>query len=223
MTAGAAIGTFWATATGREQRHDSVLQTTGGPAGNARLTAWTGIVLLAMFLAEVATLLSVRQLISWHIFLGTALVPPALVKTASTGWRIARYYSGNRPYVEAGPPPLLLRLLGPLVVITTLAVLGTGLALLALGPSSGHTNVFTVGGVALSALTLHQVSFFLWAGATGLHVLGRAMSAVRLAVGASHGSVPGGGSRLLALVATAAAGVVSAWLVLAAAQAWTGR
>jgi hypothetical protein len=216
------IAELWATTSGREHRDDPVLPSTGGPAGNARLTAWTGIVLLPLFLAEVATLLSLRQLISWHIVLGTLLVPPALLKTASTGWRIARYYTGHRPYVDAGPPPILLRLLGPLVVITTLAVLGTGLALVALGPTSRHTPMFAVVGLRFSALTLHQLSFILWAGATGLHVLSRTTSALRLLARGRRRGVPGSLSRLLAVTVTTAAGVVTAWLVLAAAKAWTG-
>ncbi len=103
---------------------------TGGPAGNARLTAWTGLVLLVLLLAELVTLLDVRGLITWHVAVGVLLIPPALLKTGSTGWRIIRYYTGSRPYRHAGPPPLLLRVLGPLVVLFTLAVLGSGVALI---------------------------------------------------------------------------------------------
>src|SRR5438309_11249472 len=120
-------------AAGRSHRQDGVLPRTGGPAGNARLTAWTGVILFVLFVAELVTLLDVRGLISWHVALGVLLIPPALLKTASTGWRILRYYTGSRPYREAGPPPLFLRILGPLVVAATLALLGTGLVLIALG------------------------------------------------------------------------------------------
>jgi hypothetical protein len=215
------LAELWATATGHEHRNDPVRQRTGGPAGNARLTAWTGIVLLPLFLAEVATLVSVRQLISWHIVIGTLLVPPALLKTASTGWRITRYYTRHRPYVEAGPPPLLLRLLGPLVVVTTLAVLGTGLALIALGPSSRHTSLLAVGGLRISVLTLHQLSFILWAGATAIHLVARAVPAARLTTGSQRSAVPGGVGRLLTLTATLVAGAITAWAVLSASQAWT--
>src|SRR5436305_10441279 len=123
-----------ATATGRAHRADPVLSATGGPAGNARLTAWLGLVLLVLFGAELVTLLDVRGLLSWHVAVGVLLIPPALAKTASTGWRIARYYAGHRPYRAAGPPPMLLRLLGPLVVLSTLAVLGSGLLLILVGP-----------------------------------------------------------------------------------------
>ena len=216
------IAEFWATTTGQEHRHDPVLQHTGGPAGNARLTAWTGIVLLPLFLAEAATLLSLHQLINWHIVLGTLLVPPALLKTASTGWRIARYYTGHRPYVDAGPPPLLLRLVGPLVVMTTLALLGTGLALVALGPRSGHTSLLALGSLRISALTLHQFSFILWVGATAIHLLGRSLPAARLVAGSPRRSTPGGIGRLITLTATMTAGAVTAWAVLLASRAWAG-
>src|SRR5215471_16465349 len=132
-----------AEATGRTHRHDEALPG-GGPAGNARLTAWVGLVLLALFAAELVTLLDVRGLVSWHVAVGIALIPPALVKTGSTGWRIVRYYTGNRPYRRAGPPPLLLRVLGPLVVLTTLAVLGTGVLLLVVGAGASLHPLLTV-------------------------------------------------------------------------------
>jgi hypothetical protein len=211
---------LWATATGHAHRDDPVRQRTGGPAGNARLTAWTGIVLLPLFLAEVATLVSVHRLISWHIVIGTLLVPPALLKTASTGWRISRYYTRHQPYVEAGPPPLLLRLLGPLVVATTLALLGSGLALIAMGPSSRHTALLAIAGQRISVLTLHQLSFIVWSGATAIHLIARAIPAARLTAGSHRSPVPGGLARLLTLTATLVAGAFTAWAVLSASHAW---
>jgi len=221
--AAAPFAELWATAAGHEHRTDPIQQRTGGPAGNARLTAWTGIVLLPLFLAETVTLVSVGHLISWHIAMGALLVPPALLKTASTGWRIIRYYTGDRRYVEAGPPPFLLRLLGPLVVLTTLALLGTGLALVALGPSSGRTALLTVGGQQVNVLTLHQLSFILWAGATASHLIARAIPAARLTAGSRHRPVPGATGRLLTLTATLVAGAFTAWLVLSVSQAWIQR
>ncbi len=161
------------TAVGRARRGDPVLPRTGGPAGNARLTASIGLGLLIAFLAELVTLLDVTGLISWHIVIGVLLVPPALVKTATTGWRILRYYTGNRAYRQAGPPPLLLRLLGPVVVLTTLTVLSSGLVLIAVGPDATFTPLLTVAGQQISWLTLHQITFIAWGVATGLHVLAR--------------------------------------------------
>ena len=57
----------------------------------------------------------------------------ALLKTAATGWRMVRYYAGNEPYQKAGPPPTLMRLLGPLVVLSTLGLLASGVVLVLIG------------------------------------------------------------------------------------------
>ena len=169
-----------AEATGRERRFDPVLPGSGGPAGNARLTAWTGMLLLVLFLVELATLLNLNALISWHVVVGVLLVPPALLKTATTGWRIVRYYTKRAPYHRAGPPPMLLRMLGPLVVIFTLGLLGSGLALIALGPDASRTVLLTVLGKRIDAVTVHRATFVVWAAVTGLHSVGRLVPAMRI-------------------------------------------
>ncbi|MDQ1603229.1 MAG: hypothetical protein QOE01_1074 [Actinomycetota bacterium] len=213
------------TAMGREHRDDAVLERTGGPAGNARLTAWTGLVLLVLAVAELVTLLDVRGLISWHLALGVLLVPPALLKTGTTGWRIVRYYLGDRSYRAAGPPPLLLRLLGPLVVASTLAVLGTGLSLVVLGTDSSRHGFLTVAGQRIDALTLHQASFAVWVVATGLHLLARAVPALQLTVLPDSGGrrVPGPAKRAVALLVTAALAAGGATLVLAKDGGWRSQ
>jgi hypothetical protein len=209
-------------ARGRGHRDDPVLAGTGGPAGNAQLTAWLGLVLLVLFLAELVTLLDVKGLISWHIGLGLLLIPPALAKTASTGWRILRYYAGAQPYVQAGPPPFLLRLLGPLVIAGTLAVLGTGVLLIALGRTGGRQSWFSLLGFSVSALTLHQAAFIVWGVATGLHVLTRLVPAwQRVASGAGHSAVPGRSLRGLVVLGSVALAAVLALLVLAYSSSWT--
>jgi hypothetical protein len=206
-----------AEATGRTHRHDEALPG-GGPAGNARLTAWVGLVQLVLFAAEMVTLLDVRGLVSWHVAIGIALIPPALVKTGTTGWRIVRYYTGNRPYRRAGPPPMLLRVLGPLVVLTTLAVLATGVLLIAIGSSAGRQSLVTVAGHTLDMTSLHKAAFILWAGATGLHVLARLFPALQLTIARLSSprpasAVPGryrrGGVIAVTLVAAVIAGVVT--------------
>ena len=216
----------WATAgfaeaIGRSHRDDPVLPNSGGPAGNARLTAWTGLVLLVLFLIELATLLNVTGLISWHVVVGVLLVPPALVKTCSTGWRIVRYYTHSAVYRQAGPPPMLLRVLGPLVVVSTLAVLGSGLALLALGQDASLRPFVGVLGYQVSALTVHQASFVIWAVATGLHVLGRLVPAARLLT--ERTAVPGGVARILSLVGIGVVAALTAVLVYGAAASWVAR
>ncbi|WAL69267.1 hypothetical protein ORV05_16340 [Amycolatopsis cynarae] len=211
-----------AEALGREHRDDPVRSGTGGPAGNARLTAWTGLVLLVLFAVELGTLLSVGRFLSWHVVVGVLLVPPALLKTASTGWRIVRYYTGDRAYRQAGPPPMPLRLLGPLVVLFTLAVLGTGLALVFLGPDASRTPLLAVLGQRVDAVRLHQATFLVWAVVTGLHTLARIVPAVRLTFGAGKTRlrIPGRVSRAVTLPATLLVAAVAATLVLGASGAW---
>lgn len=212
-----------AEATGRESRTDPILPHNGGPAGNARLTAWTGLLLLALFIVELATLLNLDGLISWHIVVGVLLIPPALLKTATTGWRIIGYYTKRPAYRQAGPPPMLLRILGPLVVLFTVAVLGTGLALIALGPASSRTALVTVFGQDISAITLHQATFIVWAVVTGLHCLARLVPAMRIVTtpSAESNRVPGRPSRAAIMLTTMVVAAVAGAVLLGASTAWT--
>jgi hypothetical protein len=226
MRVQAAIGQVVMTAIGRSERHDEVSGRSGGPAGNANLTAWLGLVLLLAFLAELVTLLDVRSLISWHVAIGVCLVPPALMKTATTGWRIVRYYTGSRTYRVAGPPPILLRLLGPLVVITTLGLLATGLVLVFLSPQSAVRNAVLIGPFGISVLLLHKAFFVVWAVATGLHTLARLVPALRLTVltVARPDPSPRASGRRRRLLAMAGVVVVSTILAVAAlplAKPWS--
>ena len=163
---------------------------TGGAAGNERLTAMTGAVLLVLFAAEGVTILSLHRLLTLHFFLGMLLVGPVALKVASTGYRFARYYTGAGPYVRKGPPALLMRMLGPLVLITSLAVLATGVALALAGPGSGQW------------LFLHKASFVLWFGVMTIHVLVYAPRLPRLLAGGPAArraaTVLGGAGRALA-------------------------
>ena len=82
------------------------------------------------------------------------------MKLASTGYRFARYYTGNARYRSKGPPLTPLRLLAPFVVISTVVVMASGVALLLAGPA-----------LARRAPAVHKVSFFVWVGFTAVHVL----------------------------------------------------
>jgi len=108
-----------------------------GPETNARLTALTGAALLVLLAVEGVTLLSLRAMLSWHIFVGVLVIPVVALKLGSTGYRFFRYYTRRPDYVRAGPPHPLLRLLGPVVVLTTVALLATGIALIVVGPGGG--------------------------------------------------------------------------------------
>lgn len=212
-----------AEAVGHHRRHDAVLPRTGGPAGNAALTAWTGLVLLVLAVAELLTLIDVRGLISWHVALGALLIPPAVLKTATTGWRMSRYYLGDPSYRESGPPPLLLRLLGPLVVVSTLGLLGSGVLLILLGSQTSRTESFTVAGQRADWVTLHQGLFIVWAVATALHLLGRIVPALRIATRQGAGPVPGRVVRVVTMVVALAAAAALAVLLVHADGSWAGN
>ena len=85
--------------------------------GNERLTAGVAVIVFILLFVEGLTILSVHSLLHWHVFIGLILIPPVLAKIASTSWRFARYYAGNPAYRRRGPPPTLLRLLGPVLVV----------------------------------------------------------------------------------------------------------
>ncbi|MGH3156797.1 MAG: hypothetical protein ACRDNF_09515 [Streptosporangiaceae bacterium] len=133
-----------------------------GPEGNERLTALTGALLLVLLAAEGFTILSLHQLLYWHFFIGLLLIGPVTLKICSTLYRFGRYYTGHPGYVRKGPPDPLLRLLGPLVVLSTVAVLGTGVMLGLLGPGSS---------LAGRVLQLHKLSFIAWIVVVSVHDL----------------------------------------------------
>ncbi len=124
------------------------------PAGNERLTAMTGLVLLVLFAAECLTLLNLGQLLTLHVFLGMLLLAPVALKIGSTLWRFTRYYTRSPEYKRRGPPNPVQRVTGPFVIVTTAAVLGTGVMLIVEGggPNGGGNWI-----------QLHHEAFLLWA------------------------------------------------------------
>jgi hypothetical protein len=185
----------------------------GGVTGNARLTGAVAVALLVLLAAEGATIPFIGQLLGPHIFIGMLLIPPVALKLGSTGYRFARYYTGSTAYVKKGPPPTALRLLAPGVVLTTLALLGTGVALLFAGPPS-NTLIFA-----------HKLSFFAWVALMSLHVLGHLLELPKRALpdwrrGSPAARVAGAGSRGLALASALLAGVLVAVVSLSVAGPW---
>ncbi len=135
--------------------------TAGGTDGNERLTTVTGVVLLVLLAVLGVTILRIKPLLDIHMFLGILLIGPVTLKLASTGYRFVRYYTSEPRYRRKGPPAMALRLLAPLVVLSTLVVFATGVVLLLAGPGSRGTW-----------LPIHKISFIVWVAATSLHVLG---------------------------------------------------
>lgn len=195
-----------------------VALTGGGPEGNEQLTTIMGAILIVLLAVIGFTVPQLRQFISVHLFVGMLLISPVLLKMASTGYRFIRYYTGNAEYRAKGPPELALRLIGPIVVLTTVVVFITGVALLIVGP--GHRNPW---------LMLHKVSFIVWVVFMSLHVLGH-LPAVGRALGIGQGgraqlaaASPGGAGRWIAIAGALVVGLVLALLLIPDYSAWTGH
>ena len=186
-----------------------------GVEGNSLLTAATGTVLLILLAVEGVTILSVRQMLTLHVVVGALLIGPVLLKSGSTIYRFMRYYSGAEPYRKKGPPPLPLRLIGPLVILSTLALLGTGVALI-------------LTGTAGLLLTAHQTSFWIWVVLMTVHVLGHLWEAAVLSWRDLHGSLRGPAARarrwrFVSVVLALVIGVGAATALLPSASTWTAR
>jgi len=139
----------------------------GGTGGNEILTSATAAVLTILLIAEGITIIRMGGLVSVHMFVGMLLIPPVLLKLANTGYRFARYYMGARTYREEGPPPLALRLLAPVLVVSTVGVFVSGVWLLLLGHRSDQL------------LLIHKVSFIVFGVVFAIHFLAYAPRVVR--------------------------------------------
>jgi hypothetical protein len=182
-----------------------------GPPGNERLTSSVGLVLLVMLGIEALTALALSSYLPEHIFLGLLLIPPVTLKLTSTGWRFIRYYTNSRPYRLEGPPRLPLRLLAPLLILSTLTLFGSGVALIIHGHGGGPL------------LQLHAVSFAVWGVLIAIHIL--AYLTRMLPVGLAdwrHGAtaVAGDRSRRAALIGALLAGVILALATYPAQDSW---
>ena len=191
----------------------------------------TGAVLLVLLAAEGFTILSLRQLLTPHFFIGMLLLGPVALKAGSTMYRFIRYYAGSAPYRRKGPPAPLLRLLGPVIIASTAGVFGTGIALAVTGPAGRQPWLF-----------LHKASFVIWFCAMTIHVLAYLPRLPRLLASEARGTAAGEtegrrrgyggyggrgpaalggrGLRLALLVASLVAGLVIAMLTVHLAVPW---
>ena len=64
-------------------------------------------------------------------------------------------------------------MLGPLVVVSTLVLLGSGIVLVLLGEQQSRHSIVSPLGFRVDWITVHQATFAVWATVTGLHLLGR--------------------------------------------------
>lgn len=188
----------------------------GGTDGNELLTAVTGAALIVLLAVLGVTIIRIGSLLWMHLFVGLLLIGPLALKLASTGYRFVRYYTRDPMYVEHGPPEPTLRLIGPLVVGSTLVVFASGLVLLFGGPSARATW-----------FPIHKLSFFAWLAVMAVHVLGH-LPAVGRGLQADYGpaiarlddGAPGRSGRALALASAIALGVVLAVLLIPQFGPW---
>jgi hypothetical protein len=186
-----------------------------GVEGNSRLTGMLAALLLVVLAAEGATLLDVGQWLSIHVFLGMVVVPLAALKLASTTYRAARYYLRDRRYRARGAPPWLLRILGPVVAISTVALLATGIALV-VAPRHKYPWLGD----------LHRASFIVWFAVMVIHVLGHLVETGRLAAADFRPSVrrvKGGVTRPVVVAACLVVGVALGAATTGWATNWHGH
>jgi len=178
--------------------------------GNERLTSITGAALFVLLGLIGITVLQVRALLPEHLLLGFLLIPPLGLKMLSTGYRFVRYYAGDRLYRRAGPPRLMLRLIAPIVVLSTLALFVTGLELWAFGLRFGSVWV-----------AAHKLSFVIWLPFILIHAFSyfdKSADAVAAELSGQAKSGSGAFARRSLLVGSLVAGVVLALASLAYAS-----
>jgi hypothetical protein len=194
----------------------------------------TGAVLLLLLAVECYTILRIGRLLTLHVFLGMLLLGPVVLKAASVLYRFVRYYTRSAPYRRKGPPAPLLRVLGPVILLLTACVFGSGVMVAVTGPSYGPPSGW---------LVVHRFSFIAWAFFITIHVLAYVPRLPRLLAAEARGvSVPQGetggqagagrharramevlggrGTRLALLVTSLLGGLVIALLTVHLAGRW---
>jgi hypothetical protein len=200
------------------RRPRRIALTGGGTDGNEQLTTVTGAILIVLLAVIGFTIPQLREFVWVHLFVGMLLIGPVLLKLASTGYRFVRYYTANVEYRRKGPPELALRVIGPIVVLSTVAVFATGVVLLILGPS--HRDPW---------VELHKLTFIVWVAFMSLHVLLH-LPAVARTVGIGRkgreqlaGAAPGAAGRWIAISGAMVAGLVLAIMLIPDFAAWTAH
>jgi hypothetical protein len=173
------------------------------------------VVLVGLLAAEGITIVHMRGLLSAHMFIGLVLIPPVLLKLGSTGYRMVSYYTGSRAYRSKGPPLLPLRLMAPVLVASTIAVLASGVLLLAAEHKSG------------SVLTIHKLSFIVFGVVLAVHLVAYFPRVVRSVYAdwsaARRQAVPGAGVRAILVAAAIGGGAALALALLPAVHAYRGH
>ena len=185
-----------------------------GVIGNERLTALAGAVRFVLIVVELVTVANLRTGLAAHVLIGVLLAGPLAVKLGSTGYRFLRYYIGSPAYVRKGPPRLPLRVLAPLLLATTLVVIGSGIGLVVTSPL--HPGPLRL---------VHGISTLLWLPLIAIHVFAYLRRVPRLVVddwskSSGRSEHLARGLRLGANLSALLVGALAAILVLPVAAPW---
>ena len=188
----------------------------GGIAGNERLTAAAGVLLIVLLAALGVTILRIRPLIWPHLFLGLALIGPVALKLGSTGYRFARYYSGNAVYRERGAPPTRCACWPRWWCSPRSRSSPPAWRSCSWGPASSGT-----------LRGLHKASFIAWVSVTAIHVLAHMGDLSRTLLTRSEGRLQynplaaGRAGRTISLAGALLAGLVLAIVLIPHFGAWS--
>ncbi|KJE75730.1 hypothetical protein [Ferrimicrobium acidiphilum] len=182
----------------------------------ARLLALLGSILFIGLAIEGVTIVFIGQLIAVHVVLGMILLPIMAYKIIVASYRFAMYYLGASDFKHAGPPELVLRVIGPLLILTTVILMASGIILVYAKPNTPTAALW---------LNIHRDDFVAWFALMALHVL----AYVRRAVGTSsydlrytrYHSLIGRQGRLISIVLATVIGVLLAWAIFPAVAHWS--
>lgn len=188
---------------------------------NSRLTALAGLLLFALLALEGVTVPFVGKLLTLHVFIGWVLLPPILLKLASVTYRFVMYYTGNPAYVKAGPPKPYLRLLAPVIVLTTAILMWSGIEMVMIGPTGSGIRLWS---------TIHKASFVLWFIVMAVHVLSYFLKASTVSLpdlarrsGAHTSRTPGKALRIVLVIGSLVVGVALGIHEWPHATAWVAQ
>lgn len=179
---------------------------------NERLTALVAGVLLVGFTIDLLVTARLDKLIMIHIFIGTLLAGPLVVKMTSVGHRFLGYYTRSPAFVAKGTPNVWLRLLAPFLILDTLALFISGLALALHGPTNDRF-IFLI----------HAATAAMWVPMIAVHVYAHIRQVPRAIARdwlSPHDTVSGRAKRLRVTILSLIAGAIAAAIVTPRATIW---
>lgn len=207
------LGEFDSERSGIMQQRRTMDRRTRVVVRNERLTAITAAVLLVGFIVDLVLTVNLSRLIMVHIFIGTLLAGPLIVKLASVGYRFFGYYTKSPAFASKGPPNAWMRLLAPFFILDTLALFISGLALALAGAPNNRLLFLLHAGTA--ALWVPMLAVHVYA---HIHQVPRAIA--RDWVVPSHDALTGRIKRLRINILALIVGAIAGLILLPIAAPW---